>query len=57
MGKQAMLYTAFDFFVTAYCMVDRVKKSTTLTKPQVDALYAPMLIKICAVVLYVWMKC
>ena len=43
--------------MTAYCMVDRVKKSTTLTKPQVDALYAPMLIKMCAVVFYVWMKC
>jgi hypothetical protein len=47
MGQQAMLYTAFDVFVTAYSLVDWVKKHTALTKAEVDALYAPMLIQIC----------
>jgi hypothetical protein len=46
-GKQAMLYTAFDFFVTAYSLVDWVKKDRALTRAEVDALYAPMLVKIC----------
>jgi hypothetical protein len=48
MGQQAMLYTAFDFFVTAYTLVDWVKKHKSLTQAQVDALYQEMLIKICA---------
>jgi hypothetical protein len=48
MGQQVMLYTAFDFFVTAYSLVDWVKKHKSLTQAQVDALYQEMLIKICA---------
>jgi hypothetical protein len=48
MGQQAMLYTAFDFFVTAYSLVDWEKKYRVLTPAAVAALYAPMLIKICA---------
>ncbi len=45
-GQEAMLYTAFDFFVTAYSLVEWEKKRHTLMQTEVDALYAPMLIKI-----------
>ena len=42
-----MLYTAFDFLVTAYSLVEKwEKKRHTLMQTEVDALYAPMLIKI-----------
>jgi hypothetical protein len=47
-GQQTMLYTAFDFFVTAYSLVDWVKKHRALTPAEVQALYGEMLIKICA---------
>jgi hypothetical protein len=52
-GQQTMLYTAFDFFVTGYSLVDWEKKHKALThkaltQEQVDALYQEMLIKICA---------
>jgi hypothetical protein len=46
-GRETMLYTAFDFFVTAYSLVDWVKKRGALTQTEVDALYAPVLIKLC----------
>jgi hypothetical protein len=47
-GQQAMLYTAYDFFVTAYSLVDWVKKHKHLTPPQIKMIYDQMIIKICA---------
>jgi hypothetical protein len=47
-GQQAMLYTAYDFFVTAYSLVDWEKEQPHMTPAQKDALYAPMIIKICS---------
>jgi hypothetical protein len=48
-GQPTMLYTAFDFFVTAHSLIDWLKNSTTgLTKTEVDKLRAPMIVKICA---------
>jgi hypothetical protein len=46
-GQQAMLYTAWDFFVTAYSLVDWVKNHKGMTRVQADPLYAPRIIKIC----------
>jgi hypothetical protein len=42
-GKQAVLYTAYDFFVTAYSIVDWVKNH----KPKQVTTPYPMIIKIC----------
>ena len=46
-GQQAMLYTAYDFFVTAYSLVDWAKKHKPMTSAQAATLYDKMIIKIC----------
>jgi hypothetical protein len=46
-GRQAMLYTAYDFFVTAYSLVDWEKKHKHMTSAQATTLYDSMIIKIC----------
>jgi hypothetical protein len=45
-GQQAMLYTAYDFFVTAYSLVDWEKKHKHMTSAQATTLYDQMIIKI-----------
>jgi hypothetical protein len=46
-GQQAMLYTAYDFFVTAYSLADWEKKHKHMTSAQATTLYDQMVIKIC----------
>jgi excisionase family DNA binding protein len=46
--QHTILYTAFDFFVTAYSLVDWIINSTPeMTKAERDKLRAPMIVKIC----------
>jgi hypothetical protein len=47
-GQQMMLYTAFDFFVTAYSLVDWLQNSGERTKAEVKVLRGQMMTKICA---------
>ena len=47
-GQATMLYTAFDFFVMAYSLVDCERNAKKLNRKQVNALYDPIRIKICA---------
>jgi hypothetical protein len=47
-GQQAMLYTAYDFFVTTYSLVDWEKNHKQMTSAQATTLYNQMIIKICA---------
>jgi hypothetical protein len=51
-GQQTMLYTAFDFFVTGYSLVDWITNSTSgITEAERETLRAqlrsPMIVKIC----------
>jgi hypothetical protein len=47
-GQRTMLYTAFDFFVTAYSLVDWIINSRPeMTEAEKDKLRAPMIVKIC----------
>jgi hypothetical protein len=46
-GQPAMLYTAYDFFVTAYSLVDWEKKHKQMTEAQAAPLYKPLVIKVC----------
>jgi hypothetical protein len=46
-GQQTMLYTAYDFFVTAYSLVDWEKQHKQMTAAQAATLYEPMVIKVC----------
>jgi hypothetical protein len=47
-GQETMLYTAFDFFVTAYSLVDWLQNSGARTEAEIKAIRNEMLTKICA---------